>query len=330
MNSFIKNCFLVAALVVLGAATRTSAQIQIGSTTAKKNPGKISEEKFSDFKKTTTYFILQERDYAKLNEYKTAISKVWTVTPFEIIKPGDIGSKDLTKSSFFFFGGFVTVRQGKGGSGKYIHLSYDLFTLEENKKGKIKQKLFAKFMLHLDMASFKAASSFANNINTFGDKIQPYLYQKAEMTNWNPLFLSGYLKEINDDLTREEGRSVFDETTNKAALAGLANGTLYIPTYVNTKMNAFTGQETDKEEDEGTLKSNYPYPAEYIDAAELSRKVETGEIKTGYYLSYIKSTTDKFVSVFDIATREMIYSNYTMISYNFKLKDLKKLGSKVK
>ncbi len=303
------------------------AQIQVGSATHTKGPGKISDEDMSKFKKSTTYFILQAKDYANQAAFQDAIAKVWKVTPFKIIQPNEMSNLDENKSSFFFFGGFAT---RSSNSGFHPHLSYDLFMLSKNKKGKTEQNMFGKFLLHLDGESYRFISRYANgNSQRFSEKVIPFLFNEAEMQNWSPLMLSGYLKVINDGLSTGTLRSVFEEYTNKEGIKALQNQTLYVPNYVNNKFNMFTGGEKDTEDDESDLKSAYAFPSQYVILADLEKAAK--ENNSGvYYLSYIKNSTDKYVSVFNSKTGEMLYTAYSPMSYNFKLKDLKRISAKVK
>ncbi len=332
MNPFLKSLLISTSLgcTCLGNMQAT-AQVQVGSATLSKGPGKISAEEMDKFKQSTTYFVLQERDYEQQAEFEQAIAKVWTITPFKIIKPEEMDNLNKAKSSFFFFGGFVTVRQKQGAIVNYHpHLSYDLFMLSTNKKGKTEQNLLGKIMLHLDSKSMITVLRYASlNNKSFGEKVTPYLYQEATMPNWTPLILSGYLKVINDGLTTGTLRSMFDEYTDKDGLKALRDQTLYIPDYVTTKFNMFTGAEKETDSEEGEDNAAYTFGNKYL-AAHKIESVAAAQNKPYAYLSYIKSSSDKFVSIFDGATGKLLYTAYTPMSYNFKSKDLKRIAAKVK
>lgn len=314
----------------LGLNQQINAQIQVGSATQAKGPGKISAEEMTKFKQSTTYFVLQEKDYAQEELFREAIAKVWTITPFKIIKPQEMSNLDENKSSFFFFGGFVTVRQGRSTVTYHPHLSYDLFMFATNKKGKAEQNMLGKILLHLDGESYRYVARYANGNNKqFSEKVIPFLYREAEMQNWTPQMLSGYLKVINDGLASGTLRSVFEEYTDQEGIKDLKNQTLYIPNYVNTKFNMFTGAEKETETDESEEQSAYTFSNKYLDAKEIAQTAG-GQNKAYAYLSYIKSSTDKFVSVFDGQSGKLLYTAYTPVSYNFKSKDLKRIAAKVK
>jgi hypothetical protein len=315
----------------LTLSQNTAAQIQVGSAQSTKGPGKISAEDLSAFKKTTTYFILQEKDYENVDAFQAAIAKVWTITPFKIIKPDERRGLNLKQASFFDFGGFVVSRQGQSLTTVHVHLSYDLFMLVPNKKDKLKQKTFGKFLLHLDGDAYKFINRYASaNSKHFGEKVGPYLYKQAEMQNWSPVMIAGYLKVINDGLQSNTLRSVFDEYLNKEAIKDLQTQSLYVPNYVNNRFNKITGTEKEVEEDEEDTKSAYPFPIQYCSLSELAKNTAANKEQGVYYLSYIKSSSDKYVSIFDSRTGKMIYTAYTPMSYNFKTKDLKRIANKIK
>lgn len=321
---------LLTLLCCLGMSLAATAQIQIGNNESGKGPGKISKEAFGQLKHTTTYFVLREQDYKDEEAYRSAIAKVWTVTPFRIVKPEEISTADKSKTSFFFFGGFMAVRRGQNTTTYHTHLSYDLFMLGTDKKGRTDKQLFAKFMLHPDYDTYMETMRYGFSRNdVFSKKIIPYVYSQSKLSNWSPLTVGSYLKVINDNLLREETRSVFEETIDKEGLQALKNDTLYIPDYVNVRVNMFTMNETDAEPDEDELKSAYKYPVRYVSIQELNQLAANNPngIK---YLSYIKSSTDKHVSVFDTKSGAMLYTVYVPVSYNFKNKDLKKLAGYIK
>ncbi|RYD99746.1 MAG: hypothetical protein EOP54_02795 [Sphingobacteriales bacterium] len=309
---------------------QANAQVQVGSATHSKGPGKISAEAMARFKQSTTYFVLQEKDYAQEAIFRAAIAKIWQVTPFKIIRPEEMGQLDQQQSSFFFFGGFVTVRQGRSTVTYHPHLSYDLFLLSTNKKGHTEQDMLGKILLHLDGASYQYVTRYANGNNkNFSKQVIPFLYQEAAMQNWTPQMLSGYLKVINDGLASGTLRSVFDEYTDEEGIKALKHQTLYIPDYVNTKFNMFTGTEKETESDEGEDNTAYAFGNKYLAAKEIAHTA-AAQNKAYAYLSYIKSSTDKFVSVFDGETGKLLYTAYTPVAYNFKSKDLKRIAAKVK
>jgi len=305
-------------------------QIQIGSNqnAAMNKPGSISKTDMEALKKTTTLFTLQYKNYNDKVAYEKAIQSVWTLTPFRIIRPDEMGEYvDKSEYSFFSFGGFV--KTGGSANMTSIHIAYDLWMPEVKKNGKVNQTYFARVQVYPDNKTiFTVYQSKYQKRSDFSANILSFIYNDALLYSWGPGYLKGYLKMVNDRLQEKEERGPFTELVDKPALASLKADTLYIPDYVKVKFNMFTGSEKEDEEADDNLKDAYPFPVRYISDGELNDKILNGE-QPVKYLVYIKSSTDKFVNIYDSKTNKLIYAQYTAASYNFKNKDLKKLAKAI-
>jgi hypothetical protein len=129
-------------------------------------------------------------------------------------------------------------------------------------------------------------------------------------------------------LDQSEKRHLYKSILNETELKNLKDEVLYVPDYVLINFNKFTGDET-KKHDEKDIFKNYKFEYKLMSTDELNEKI-MNDTTSFYYLIYIKSSADKFVSVINSLTGEIIYSNYTYRSYNIKSKDLKKLRKKIK
>lgn len=89
----------------------------------------------------------------------------------------------------------------------------------------------------------------------------------------------------------------------------------------------FTGDESKNHDPEKIFKS-YPYTYELIDAEDLSEKILSGE--EFYYMVFVKSSTDKYLTIFNSVSGEIIYSKYSPASYNVKDSDFKDLAKSMK
>lgn len=322
---------ILVALALLQSLAGT-AQIQIGSSEnpAMNRAGKISSANLARLKKTTTLFTLPYSDYDKVADFEKAIKSVWTITPFKIIKPDEMNGY-LGKSgySIFSFGGYMRQQQGGTANATNMHLVYDLYMTEEKKNGKLNTDYFARIGVFPDTKTFLTAMRNSTRRNDdFSSRMLNYIYNDAVIYNWNPGFLQGYLKLVNDGLMANDERGQFSEHEDAKALASLQNDTLYVPDYVNIKVNAMTGVE-EKDEDDDGLKESYPYPIKVLPAADLSKLILESS-KPVKYLVYTKSSTDKFINVYESGTGKMLYARYAKLAYNFKNKDLSKLAKSIK
>lgn len=297
------------------------AQIQIGSREipSMNIAGKIGKSEMEEFKKSTTVFVLEFKDFDHIEDFQKAITKVWTVTPFKIVKPDEVGNYMQEGYSIFMYGSIIIT---KGASVVGSRIYDELWLPNVKKNGKIKKKFLARITLNPDADAYMAGS------NGYGvlDKKKNGLYYKGHFFNWNAGFLMGYLKTVNDALAIGQERGIFTETTDKVAMQQLKKDTLYIPDYIYLRYNMFTHKYSmvDSKDDEG-IEKNYPYPFRVLPAEELSQMILDSN-KPIKYLTYISSGTDKFLNVFDSKTGKMIYGNYVSASYFFKSKDMKRIA----
>ena len=318
-----KNIKTLSALLLLTASLSSKAQIQIGSNeiATMNRAGSIGKSEMQKLKQATTLFTLQYKDYKQQAQFEEAIKAVWTVTPYKIIKPDELNSY-FNKEGYaiFSFGGFMISRGGSAPAATNMHLAYDLWMPEVKKNGNINKQFFSRILIYPDNETFFTAM---NNINKrkddFSAKMISFLYNDAIIYNWSPGLLQGYLKKVNDNLSKHEERGPYAEEVNKQALQSLRNDTLYVPDYVNIKFNMFSGAEkaSDNEQDE-ELKRAYPFPIKIVTAKQLDELI-LNKAKPIKYLVYTKSSTDKYINVYYSGTG-------VKLAYNFKNKDLSKLA----
>lgn len=230
-----------------------------------------------------------------------------------------------SKYSIFSFGGYSVEIQGSVSSYSGMHLSYDLWMPEEKRRGHIKRHYLARIWLHPNNPLIhESMKNQSRGQKSYSEKMISFLYNDRVLYNWG----AGYLKVVNDHLKDGHERGPFSENTDKKALAKLKTDTLYIPDYVSIRYSPFTGAEQKKPLDLEKLRKDYPYPFKLVSAEELNKDILSGQAKK--YLVYVKSSTDKFIDVYDGQTGNLLYSRYIKISYNFKVKNLKDLSRAIK
>lgn len=325
--------YILAGLIAL-LACPAFAQFQIGDAQVPTGgrAGSLKSADLEAFKKTTTVFVLQAGDADRLEMFRKSIADIWTVTPFQVVLPDSARFFRGKKYSLFGFGGFtVEHRSSSGMITSNTHVSYDLTIPDFNKHGEQDGRtILARFILSPDMG---AVQDLSRPQSTFeGKKARTEreereatsLYKSAHYANWGPGQIRGYLKSINDLLAAGERRGMFDEITEKDALKVLSKDTLYLPKYLNNKLNPFSGAEKSDEDvaENGDTKDAYPFPYRYVDNDELERMLVNSN-KPIYHLIYVRSSTNKYVSVTEAKSGKILFSRFTNLSYNFKMKDLK-------
>jgi len=311
---------------------QAGAQYQIGDAQIPTGgkAGHLDDDDLETLKASTTVFVLQSKDEDRAGDFAKSIADVWKLTPFIVASPKELYKYTGLKYAIFSFGGFIVSTSHSSST----HLSYDLTIPKVNRHGEITgRKMLARFILSPDFETIEAinrpAAPFSgkkgreekeeNQANT--------LYNHARYSNWGPGQIRGYLKAINDGLTNAERRGLFDGIKESDLMKPLTKDTLYLPMYLKDHFNAFNGNETTKDEDgdDEAAGEAYPYPHRYINENELE-KMLVNATKPVYHLIYVRSSTNKYVSIVEAKSGTIIYSNFKNMSYNFKMKDLKQIA----
>lgn len=316
------------------------AQFQIGDAMVPTGgrAGALKEDDLETFKKTTTIFVVQQGDAARIEDFRKSIGEIWTITPFRVVTADSVRFFRGRKYSLFAFGGFTIERRSSSGmTTTSTHISYDLTIPDYNKKGEVDGRtILARFILSPDMGT---VSELSGTRSTFeGRKAREEreanesarLTRSADYSNWGPGQIRGYLKAINDHLAAAKRRGIFDEIIEKSEIKALAKDTLFVPNYVKDKLNPFSRTEKTDEDDEVEEDAArvYPFPHRYINEEDLERLI----VHSGrpiYHLIYVRSSSNKYISVVEGRSGKIIYSLFHNLSYNFKTKDLKKLAGYV-
>lgn len=292
--------------------------------------GDINDEEFAKFKNTITLFTLQYKDYTELENYNEAIRKTWTVTPFLIIKPDELG-KYLGKPGYsvFTFNGYIQ----SNGHNVIIRFFYSLNMPHFKKNGKQgNDVLIGEITIYPDNKTLFTA--VGNPFDFRGSKKRneemiSFLYNDAILYNWSPGMLKGYLKQLNDGILSRKDRKMFFEVDDKSKLAHLAKDTLYIPDYVKIKYSMFTMSEKVDDDKDEDLSVAYTYPVKFVPVKTLNELILKKNSNINY-LVFTKSSSDKFISIYNSRSNELLYQNYISLSFNFKNSDLGKIRRLIK
>jgi hypothetical protein len=82
-------------------------------------------------------------------------------------------------------------------------------------------------------------------------------------------------------------------------------------------------KENEKEKEDNVFK-DYAFKYRICTDSELFDIFQTS--KRGRFLfEYVKSSTDKFITIYDLQQKKVIYRDYVGLSYNLKSKDIKRI-----
>ncbi len=296
------------------------------------NPNKIPH-----LKNGITYIVTKDTSSTKAKEYKEIFKKYWTISKFDFINYSDV-EKNLSPNNYFFSIGDYSTSRGfvykysdgssmNGSSGTNTHIYLQLwgcdekfFTRESKKKKTFTsadQIQIARIELFTDFETLSSPENIYNSDWT-GD---------GHIRNWGKGILKNYLQQLMLLLNEGKKRTLFTETVDTEKIKELKNQTLFVPDYVLINFNKFTGNES-KRHKEKEIFEDYDFKYTLLNTDALNDKI-LNEKQPFYYLVYIKSSTDKYLTIFNSETGEIIYTSYVTVSYNIKSKDLKEISKKI-
>lgn len=276
----------------------------------------FSDELINQLKTTKTVFFYSKQQVSQLDSVKQAVSEGWTFTPliFEDISKFDKYATDPAYS-YFIIEGIKSTSSSQTGSYSNIHYYLNLRLFKEiNKKGKVSSTGFCRIELFPN-----AKTLFMGPDDGIG--IIPTLYNKGTFLNWSPVLLKAKLAVVSTNLNNRLKPWHYEKVRNDNLSSLLSKDTLYVPKSLLMNFGGFTGKE--KEQDENVFAS-YKYKYKICSDAELFEIFETK--KQGKLLfEYVKSSTDKFITIYNVEKKEVIYRNYVPVSYNLKSKDIESI-----
>ncbi|MBS1636565.1 MAG: hypothetical protein JST26_11670 [Bacteroidetes bacterium] len=286
------------------------AQISISPIELQKlSAGNFSQEDLDALKKTTTIFIYKDNDdVEKLNEIFT---KYWKISKFKLIQIREY-DKDKFDNTYSFLNICSYVKENIKDNSRLCFVYLNLWMNDASGK----KKSFARIEI----------SASHNTIVGYSTMIRPLYLKQVEVYNWGPGYIKNYIQIINDYLSKGETHSLYSDSKD-AEIAKLKNDTLYVPNTMLIKYNMFTGEEN-KKFDEKDLMSDYKYPYKMVTNEEINKLI-LSRPQGIYYVLPAKSGTDKYISVINSNTGNIVYYNYTPVSYNFSEKDFRKISKSV-
>lgn len=286
--------------------------------------GEFSSTDLESLKSTTTLFIYRESDEEDLELFKSTLEESWDYTELEFISYEEYTANTYDESySFFTIGGIHKTKTSSSGmvtENTYIYLM--LWMIKNEKK-----LTFCRIDLYPTFEAYQKANTFMSKKRA--NLMMKYLYAESTIHNWNLVYLKNSLQFVNKNLDISNEVWLFNSETYED-LSPLKSDTLYILDYALIKFAPFTGDESARHNVKKLLKK-YPHPYKFVSATELAEKItnSTDSTSSVYYLSYVKSCTDKFISVFNGKTGDLLYSDYSPVSYNVKAKDFAKLSEAI-
>ena len=276
-------------------------------------------------KKGTLFVAMKDPNSIKDKEYVDVFMKNWTFSKIACIKYSEVEKNIAPNNSFLTIGASATgIETVADNSADYSKTNVFLELWTTNGKfvyNPTKRKHFdlndkiqiARIELFTDFATLSSPSMLFK-MDYDG---------KNHIKNWGKGILSNYIQTLLAFLDKGEARSLTTEILKKEELTKLNTETVFVPNYVLTKFNKASGDETKKFE-EKEIFEDYKLNYKLLATADLNAKI-LNDSTPFYYLLLVKSGNDKFISVINSVSGEIIYSAFTPQSYNLKSSDLKEL-----
>lgn len=271
-------------------------------------------EKIRDGK---TYLLVHNADAPEAKPYIEAISDAWELTDLYIV---DLTKSSLPLESNSSYLSLSWIMKTSSDGGVTTHMSYEFYTLEEDAHDPEKTSIKASDRITLFRVEMHPTFQVAMNPQRTDTMDLSF---EDSFRNWSPGLAKTYVKVCQNMILNEQERTRWKYYVNKEKVSGIANHPLLVPDYVLNSFNAFSGDESSRNEEEKVFKK-YTYPYELLDKRALSDQLLKATDET-YLFLYVKSSTDKHLAAINAGTGEVLYTEYKPMSYNLKSKDFKAL-----
>ena len=283
--------------------------------------GITNSNEISKIKTGTTFFAMKDPASPKVAAYVEAIKKNWTLSKVECIKYTDVEKNIAPNNSF------VTISANMISSNSTIEntetrIYLELWTTNGNFKYDPKKR---KHFNQADKISVGTIELFADfTAQNYPSSLYKMDYDASgHLENWSAGIIGNYIQQLTILLNKGETREAKTSFYNKEEVNRLTSKTLFIPDYVMIKFSKNSDDQSKKYETK-ELFDGFNLNYKLLNSAELNDKILNSS-EPIYYLLFIKTINEKFVTVTNSKTGEIIYSEYSNSPSNFKSSDLKNL-----
>lgn len=272
-------------------------------------------------KQGTTYFAMKDPASPTAAAYVEAIKKAYTLTKVECIKYTDVEKNIAPNNSFVTIGANMTTSNSTLASTE-TRIYLELWTTNGKYTYDPKKRRHFNQQDKIVVATIELFADFYAQNNP--SALYKMDYDAAgHFKNWGTGVLSNYIQQLCTLLEKGNECMAKTEIANANELPKMAASTLFLPDYVMVKYNKNSDDESKKYTDKEIF-DGFTLAYKVLPMTELNDKILTNT-SPFYYLLLIKTPTEKFVTVTNAQTGEIIYLAYTGSATNFKSNDLKEL-----
>lgn len=307
----LKTSFLqLIGIIIVFLPIKNFSQIAITNTT-----------EIAKIKTGTTFFAMKDPASPKAAAYVDAIKKNWTLSKVECIKYTDVEKNIAPNNSFVTIGANMTSSNSTTSSTE-VRIYLELWTTNGNYTYDPKKRKHFNQEDKISLAMIELFPDFT--AQNYPSSLYKMDYDAGgHIKNWSVGIIANYIQQLTNLLNKAETREAKTAFNNKEELKKLTSETLFIPDYVMTKFSKTSDDESKKYEVKEIFEG-YNLTYKLLPSEELNDKILNNPTPF-YYLLFIKTTSEKFVTVTNSKTGEIIYSGYSSSPANFKSSDLKDL-----
>ncbi|MDN3678315.1 hypothetical protein QWY90_13460 [Flavobacterium paronense] len=267
----------------------------------------------------TTFFAMKDPTSPKALAYVDAIKKNWTLSKVECIKYTDVEKNIAINNSFVTIGANMTSSNSTmENTDTKIYL--ELWTTNGNFTYDPKKR---KHFNQADKISLATIELFADfTAQNYPSSLYKMDYDaNGHLENWSAGILGNYIQQLMVLLNKAEPRETKTTFFNKEDIKKLTSETLYVPDYVMIKFSKNADDES-KIFETKEIFEGYNLKYKLLPLLELNDKILNNPTPI-YYLLFIKNVNEKFITVTNSKTGEIVYSEYSSSPSNFKPSDMK-------
>lgn len=257
-----------------------------------------------------------EGDKEEINAFKEQVAEVWKVSELMFMTDREFAEKPpIGNYTYLTLGANVNTGFDNPMNQMSISNTHPFMEIWMDNDGDHYQ--FVRMEMHVSVNYTDSRESTISH-NMSGSSL---------VYNYSLGYVKNVLGYVSNYIGANNGRDLYYEFS-LPQMSEVKKDTLLIPDFFFAKYNSFGGV-VNKTLNIDKIMSNYPYPYKVVSNAVFSKRILDKE-DSFFYVMYIRSSTFKYVSVWNSQTNRMYYSKFSNPSYNFEGKDMKKIASKVK
>ncbi len=268
----------------------------------------FSTETMDALKKTTTVFFYRDLDSAEVSRFREAFSEAWNITPI-ILDNGRNFEKYAGNPNYSYFtnGGYQLFGSVGRVSYSYTH-NYLLLQIGGRNDNLYRIELYPRITSTFGIDGTPEMSRIA-------------FYGFYYFFNWNPISLKAHLLVAASSLAQNKRPCLYEKVRDQNLAGLLAADTLYVPKDV---LNDFRGLGYKQNYVGDDLFKAYQFPYRLCTNDELYQIFQV-EKRGRFLFENVISETFKYITIFDVKDKKVVYKTMVESSRELRAKDLKKI-----